>query len=119
MNRTILGKTILLLILLVATIGATETLAQTQPVNYQWTAPTTGAPVVHYVVEQSINGGNWGSVGTSNTNSFTLTATVGDSHRIRVAGVDADSRQGVYSLASDPFVPTLDPPGQPGQPIVF
>ncbi len=120
MNKPTPGKTILILIILVAAFGATESLAQTtQPVNYQWTAPTTGAPVVHYEVEQSINGGAWVSIGTSATNTFTLTASVGDSHRIRVAGVDADSRQGVFSVASEPFVPTMDPPSQPGQPIIF
>lgn len=120
MNRNSHGKTILILITLVAALGATETLAQTtQSVDYQWTAPTTGAPVVHYVVEHSVNGGAWVSIGTSDTNTFTLTATVGDSHQIRVAGVDADSRQGIFSVASEPYVPTLDPPGQPGQPIIF
>ncbi|MBU8870160.1 MAG: hypothetical protein KOO60_04705 [Gemmatimonadales bacterium] len=120
MNRQTLGKTTLVLIILVGALGTTGALAQTtQPVNYQWTAPTTGAPVVHYVIEQSINLGDWTSIGTSANNTFTLTATVGESHRIRVAGVDADSRQGIFSIASEPFVPTLDPPGQPGQPIIF
>jgi hypothetical protein len=120
MKRPILGKTTLIMILLIAALGAVESQAQTtQPISYQWTAPTTGAPVVHYVVEQSINGGSWVSIGTSDTNTFTLTATVGDSHRIRVAGVDADSRLGVYSVASESVVPTMDPPGQPGQPIIF
>lgn len=120
MKRHLLGKTTLILIILIAALAATGAQAQTTlPVNYQWTAPTTGAPVVHYVVEQSVNSGPWTAIGTAATNTFTLTATVGDSHQIRVAGVDADTRQGVYSAASDPFVPTLDPPGQPGQPIVF
>lgn len=120
MKRTLLGKTTLILILVIAALGAVESQAQTtQSISYQWTAPTTGAPVVHYVVEHSVNGGNWASVGTSNTNTFTLTASVGDSHQIRVAGVDADSRVGVYSVPSDAYVPTMDPPGQPGQPIIF
>ncbi len=120
MNRNILGKTTLVLILLVGALGATEALAQTtQPVNFQWTAPATGAPVDHYVVEHSVNSGAWTVIGTAGTNTFTLTASVGDSHQIRVAGVDADSRQGVFSVASEPYVPTLDPPGQPGQPITF
>ena len=121
MNRHILGKTTLVLIFLVAALAATDSQAQTtQPVNYQWTAPTTGAPVVHYVIEHSINGGvDWTAIDTSTTNTYTLTASVGDSHLIRVAGVDADSRQGVFSVASDPYVPTMDPPGQPGQPIIF
>ncbi len=120
MKRLHLRKSTLILALItVALIAGTAQAQDTQPVNYQWTAPTTGAPVAHYVVEHSVDGGDWTVVGTTSTNTFTLTATVGESHRIRVAGVDADSRMGVYSIPSEAVVPTLDPPGQPGQPIVF
>ena len=120
MKRNFLEKTTLILVILVAALAVNQAQAQTsQPVNFQWTAPTTGAPVAHYVVEHSVNGGDWTAIGTSDTNTYTLTASVGDSHQIRVAGVDADSRQGVYSDASASYVPLMDPPGQPGQPIVF
>jgi hypothetical protein len=95
-------------------------LAQTEvDVNYSWTAPTTGSPVDHYVIQHSINDGSWTQIATSASNSYTLTATVGDSHRIRVAGVDAQSRQGGFSVASDAYEPDVGPPGQPGQPILF
>ena len=88
-------------------------------VNYSWTAPTTGTPVDHYVIQHAVNGGPWTQVATSATNSYTLTASEGDSHQIRVAGVDAQDRQGVYSISSDPYVPDAGPPGQPGKPILF
>ena len=103
-----------------AVLIATPVLAQTEiPVNYQWTAPTTGTPVDHYVVEHAVNGGSWTQIATASSNSFTLAAAVGEAHQIRVAGVDADGRQGVYSVASDPYEPDAGPPGQPGKPIVF
>lgn len=88
-------------------------------VNFSWTAPTTGTPVDHYVIQHAVNGGSWTLVATSATNSYTLTASEGDSHQIRVAGVDAQDRQGVYSISSDPFTPDAGPPGQPGKPILF
>jgi len=95
-------------------------LAQTElPVDYTWTAPTTGSPVVHYVIQHSVNGGDWAQIATSTSNTFTLTATVGDAHRIRVAGVDAEARQGGYSLPSDAYTPDVGAPGQPGKPIIF
>jgi hypothetical protein len=93
--------------------------AQTINVSYSWTAPTTGSPVAQYVVQQSIDGGAFTTVGTSTTTSYVLAATVGHAHRIRVAGVDAQSRQGPYSEASDPYTPDLGPPGQPGKPVVI
>ena len=89
------------------------------PVNYQWTAPTTGSPVDHYVIQHSVNGGTFTQIATSATNSYTLSASVGDTHQIRVAGVDAESRQGGYSLPSDAYTPDLGVPGQPGKPIIF
>lgn len=120
MKRHHLGKCTLVLTLAAIALSAGAARAQdTQAVNYQWTAPTTGAPVDHYVIQHSVNGGSWVTIGSSSTNTYTLTAEVGESHRIRVAGVDADSRQGPYSVASESFIPQLDPPGQPGQPIVF
>ena len=93
--------------------------AQTTDLNYGWDAPTTGTAVVHYVVQHSVNGGTWTQIATSSTNSYTLTATTGDSHQIRVAGVDAEDRMGPFSEPSDPFAPDAGPPGVPGKPIIF
>ncbi len=109
-------------LLCLMTFSLTAGLAQAQtdmPVSYTWTAPASGTAVDHYVVEHSVDGGNWTQVASVSTNSYTLTATIGNSHRIRVAGVDAADRQGVYSVASDPYSPDPGAPAQPGKPIVF
>jgi hypothetical protein len=86
-------------------------------VSYTWTPPTTGSPVHHYVVEHSVNGGPFVQIATASSNSYILPATVGDTHQIRVAGVDIQERQGPFSEPSEPYTPELGPPGQPGQPI--
>lgn len=92
----------------------------TMTVSYQWTAPTTGSAVVYYVVEHDVDGSNdWQPEGQTDTNSFTLDLAVGQAHRIRVAAVDAEGRQGPWSVASDPYTPDLGAPGQPGKPILF
>ncbi len=93
--------------------------AQAQEVvNYTWAAPTTGSPVDRYVIQHSEDGGAWVTVEDSqSTNTYMLTATYDVEHRIRVAGVDVQQRQGPWSVASEPYTPTLGSPGQPGQPI--
>lgn len=117
-KRTTIGLALGLLITTI--IAASPALAQTElPLNFEWTAPVAGSPVDHYVVQQSVNGGLWVQIATTSSVTYTLNASVGDSHSIRVAGVDADGRQGVYSVASDPYTPDLGNPGQPGKPIIF
>ena len=114
-------KATLALAILTTVLLAMPAAAQTTTVNvsYTWTAPSTGSAVVSYVVEQSIDSGTWTQIATSSTNSYTLAASVGHSHRIRVAGVDATARQGVFSLPSDAYVADAGAPGQPGKPIRF
>jgi len=120
MRTMTLVKLTLFAVLLAVILPAASSYAQTEiPVDYTWTAPTTGTPVDRYVVEHSVNGGQWTQVGTTNDNTFTLTATTGESHQIRVAGVDASNRQGPYSVASNPYTPDAGAPGQPGKPILF
>lgn len=102
------------------TLGQSAAQAQTTvDVDYSWTAPTSGSPVDHYVVQHSVDGGAWYQVGTAASNSYTLSAEVGHSHRLRVAGVDAQSRLGEYSDPSDAYTPDPGPPGKPGKPILF
>ncbi len=109
-----------LLCLVAFSLAAPAVQAQTEmPVSYTWTAPSSGSAVVQYVVEHSVNGGTWTQVAATSTNSYTLTATIGESHRIRVAGVDALDRQGLFSDASDPYSPDPGAPNAPGKPIVF
>lgn len=105
-----------LAIVALAPVATAQT--STQQVTYTWTAPTTGSPVTSYLVQQSINGGAWVQIATVSTNTYVLAATIGESHQIRVAGRDAQSRQGPWSLASDAYTPDPGAPGQPGKPIV-
>ena len=121
MKRIPITKATLALAILTTVLLAMPAAAQTTTVNvsYTWTAPATGSAVVSYVVEQSIDGGTWTQIATSSTNSYSLAATTGHSHRIRVAGVDASSRQGAYSDPSDAYTPDAGAPGQPGKPIRF
>jgi hypothetical protein len=118
-------KTMIIKALLVVGISmlAGAALAQTTTsTTAGWYAPTTGTPVEHYVVQHSVNEGSWQTVGTTTDTEFVLELTNGDSHRVRVAGVDADGRQGPFSLPSNsynPEDPDPGPPGQPGQPILF
>ncbi len=108
------------LALAVLVLGTLPAQAQTTvQVTASWTAPSTGSPVHHYVVQLSTNGGAYQAAGTSTTTSINLTLTVGSTYTVRVAGVDAQDRQGAYSVASDPYTPDLGPPGQPGKPIVM
>ncbi len=86
----------------VVALTATPALAQVD-VAYTWSAPTTGSPVVHYVVEHSTDGGAWVTMGTVPSNAYTLSADFEVAHRIRVAAVDGQGRQGVWSETSDSF----------------
>ncbi len=113
---------VVLVALGVVLAAAAATAQTTENVNYSWTAPTTGSPVVTYVVQHSVDGGPFTTIASVSSNAYTLAASVGHAHRIRVAGVDAQSRQGVWSEASDPYTPPIpDPgaPGQPGKPVVL
>lgn len=113
-------KSIVALAILTAVLIPGHALAQTTvDIEYVWTAPTTGSPVDHYVVQHSADGRNWVTVGTVTQLSYVLSAEYGVSHQIRVAGVDVQDRQGPYSLPSDPYTPDAGAPGQPGQPIIF
>jgi len=119
MKRTSIITATLALAFLTTVLLAAPASAQTTTVNvnYTWTAPTTGSAVTSYVIEQSIDSGAWTQIATSSTTSYTLAAAVGRSHRIRVAGVDAQARQGIFSVASDAYTPDAGAPGQPGKPI--
>ena len=108
-----------LIVVALATLIAPAVFAQTtQTVHYTWTAPTTGSAVHHYIVQHSIAGGAWVQVASVTTLTYDLAATYLESHQIRVAGVDALSRQGLWSLPSDAYTPDAGAPGQPGKPVV-
>lgn len=99
---------------------STLVFGQTTSLNltWNWSAPTTGSAVHHYVVQSSSNATTWTTLTTQpTTNSVTLSCPVGVNIQIRVAGVDAQGRQGPWSEASDPFVPDAGAPGAAGKPI--
>jgi hypothetical protein len=119
MKRTSIFKATLALVMLTTALLAAPASAQTTTVNvsYSWTAPTTGSAVTSYVIQQSIDGGTWTQIATSSTNSYTLAASIGHTHSIRVAGVDASARQGVWSDPSVVYTPDAGAPGKPGTPV--
>lgn len=89
-----------------------------EEVTYTWTAPTTGSSVDHYVIQHSVDGGPFVTVDANvASNTYLITLTYESEHAVRVAGVDTQGRQGAWSVASDPYTPTLGAPGQPGKPI--
>ena len=100
-------------------LGALPAAAQTVQVTASWTPPTEGSPVDHYILQISTDGGPFATVGSVTGTSYTLNLTVNNTYIARVAGVDDQDRQGVWSLGSDPYTPDLGPPGQPGKPIIM
>jgi hypothetical protein len=121
MNRSSITKLTLFCTICLAILASGQVFAQTTvETSFQWTAPANGSPVDHYVVQHTTDGGaTWTTVGNATTNNITLELRVGFSHQVRVAGVDATDRQGVWSEPSDPYTPDLGAPGQPGKPILF
>ena len=111
-------------ILMVFMVGAGTAWAQTEvEATAGWSPPTYGTPVVHYVLQHSVNDGPWVTVGTTTDTEYTLTISFNDNHRVRVAGVDAEDRQGPYSLPSESYNPSEgggdEGPAQPGKPVLF
>lgn len=120
MTKTSITKAALIGVFTLIVLSGGQALAQTEmEASYTWTVPEGGSTVVHYVVQHSVNGGDWVQVGTTPTNTYTMNLSVGDSHQVRVAGVDDQDRMGPFSVPSDPYVPDPGAPAQPGKPILF
>lgn len=83
-----------------------------------WTPPTTGSPVHHYRVELKTDAGPFVIAGMPLAPSITLTLESGHTYVVRVAGIDAQDRQGPFSDPSEPYTPDLGAPGGCGKPIV-
>ncbi len=113
-------STLLGVLALLGAAGAVPAAAQTAvEVTASWNAPTEGTPVEHYVFQLSTDGGPFVTVGSVTTTSYTLQLDVDHTYVARVAGVDAQDRQGPWSEASDPYTPDVGPPGAPGKPIIM
>ena len=122
MSKSVSSSSRWIMVGLVAlTLSATQVMAQTEvEANAQWGAPTYGTPIEYYVLQHAVNGGEWVTIASPVDTEYTLMVTEGDSHQIRVAGVDAEERQGPFTL-SNSYIPGAEEgaPGQPGQPILF
>ena len=83
-----------------------------------WNPPTYGTPVDHYVLQRSIDDGPWLDVGTTSATEYDLEVEIGSTHRVRIAAVDAEGRQGEFSVPSNSYNPsgTSEAPGKPGRP---
>jgi len=99
--------------------------ADVPTVEWYWTHPTGGTPVVKYTLEMQ----NVPAPGDTNTLTYpgltnmddlygyasTPYPVFGEQQRIRVKGIDADDREGPWSIWSGWFGDD-GPPTQPGQP---
>jgi hypothetical protein len=88
--------------------------------QYTWTAPTTGSEVDHYIVQsRTSRNPTWIPYALTTNNAVVFGGLAGVTQWIRVAGIDADGRQGVFSEESLPYTPDFPPtdvPSQPGKP---
>ena len=58
-------------------------------------------------------------IGYRGTGKSAIAQILAERLSMRVAGMDANNRQGIFSVASDPYLPDAGAPGQPGKPILF
>jgi hypothetical protein len=112
LRRIVLTVSVLALLF----VGAGADAQTTQTVHYDWTAPTSGSPVDHYIIQHRADGGAWVQIATSVTPEYDLIAEYLVAHEIRVCGVDKVARLGPWSLPSDPYTPDAGAPGGCGQP---
>ena len=74
--------------------------AQSVPVDFHWSAPRTGAPVVFYRVYQVEDDGAAVFVGTEPDTTYRLAASQGVHYRVQVAGLSrTDSSDVVGEVA--------------------
>lgn len=78
---------------------------------YSWTAPTTGAPVHHYVAEVLVNRTDTLVFDNLPTTTLQFPAKYGDDYMVRVAAVSAENRRGPWSNWSVPYMVEVETPG--------
>lgn len=78
-----------------------------------WSPPATGEPVVEYVLERSLDGGEFEMVAVVSDTFARAPVEIGTAV-YRVAGRDRYGRQGIWSPESEP-VHDDGPPGAPGK----
>lgn len=78
-----------------------------------WSPPTYGTPVEHYVLQHQVGIDAWQFVATTTDTTYTFLIPFSADSKVRVAGVDAEGRQGPWSLPSNPYNPSESMPGIP------
>jgi len=73
-------------------------------INIKWAKPTTGSPVVRYVLQDSISTRRFKTVSEPSDTFTSVSVATGVVHVFRVAGRDSQGHQGVWSEHSDPFL---------------
>ena len=88
-------------------------------ITYVWTAPVGGSAVDYYACQLRAFSGEWDECGGDTIGeSITIIVDNGiQGLQLRVAGVDADDRQGPWSVPSVPYG-DAGPPSAPGMPVI-
>jgi hypothetical protein len=85
--------------------------------TYDWTTPTTGEAVSYYLVQHSTdNSVTWTTLASVTDPACTIHAVRTLHNTIRVAAVDALGRQGIWSVVSADYIPTINET-DPGDPL--
>ena len=85
-------------------------------VSFEWDAPTAGEPALAYTVERGTPGASFTPAGIVTANEVTFYDWPLTPVALRVAGVDAQGRVGIFSEPSDPF-PVTRAGGRPHEAI--
>jgi hypothetical protein len=118
-TRSMVWK-VLLAVIVVSVVGIGTALVQENKssdidsapdAEFNWTAPTTGTPVHHYIAQMLVNERDTLFFDSVMSESITVSVVYGNKYRIRVAAVDASDIQGPMSIWSVPYTPELAPPG--------
>lgn len=119
-KRGLILKGVLLAVALVAVAGIgtalkqknkDQTMVEVPDIEYEWTAPTTGTPVHHYVAQVMVNKSDTLFFDAIPTELLRVPAQAGNLYSIRVAGVDNERVQGPWSNWSPTFASELESPG--------
>lgn len=117
----VLAITVLALVGIVTLPSCSKVEAQTTSTLYHWAPPISGPgvgmPAEKYRVEVRLNNGSWALAATVADTTYLALVPYDTVFELRVAGVDALDRLGLYSDASDPYTIITPPPREPGKPV--
>lgn len=119
-TRSIVWK-VLLAVVAISVVGIGTALVQEDKgsddlqvpdARFVWSAPTTGTPVHHYVVQVLVNADTL-FFDPVVSEEITFPVEYKNKYYVRVAAVDAGGTQGPMSDWSGLYFPELDPPAPP------